>query len=281
MKLDFDLIKEWYNNPAVKFEMIRYTYNREVAFIVPYWLPEKYQKRSTRMFKIHSVQHLDFHYNISNMFKHKIPYNLYYSLAKYKTGIPNQEFYRYSVRDNKYWNDNNHKHIVEYDFLIDIDVKKSEDIMYAYDTAKSIIDLFDRTNTPYELRYSGMGFHIIIPHKYLPQNKGFIPKSKNSIYKFCQNIALELQKAYSEIIDIKIYDSRRVCKIPYSLSLYENNIYVCVPFKELRHFKKFDINNFTPDIWFRKVKKRGNYIFNNDGNILKLLEYLKLMDSIK
>ena len=85
---------KWYFIPKVKFNIIKYTKNRETALI-------SHDKAITlRMLKIHSVQHIDFHLKSLNWFKNK--WNMYYSLAEYKEGIPNQNF-NLAKRDNSEW----------------------------------------------------------------------------------------------------------------------------------------------------------------------------------
>jgi len=266
----------WYNRSDVKFEQIKYLKNREMAMLIPSWCSEEIKKGSIRMLKCHSVQHFDYiTKNGVRMWDKMLPYNFYYSLAKYKNGIPNQTF-NFSERDNTEWSKIHHSVMESYDFLIDIDAVSFDDIYHAHFSAGNIISYFNLKEVPFEVRFSGKGFHIVIPFRYFHE-KGysFEPKSKDSIYTIYSRIARKLSKKFSEMIDIGIYDSRRVCKLPFSLSLYEKFIYVCYPFRDLNEFDDFLLCKFELDNFGFAVKRDKIAVFNENGSIEPLLELIK------
>ncbi len=278
LNFDYDIIRGWYKTPPVKFEIIRSLYNREFALLVPKHKTDQLS-RSTRTLKVHSVQHLDVNLNAVEMFKRETYYNFYYSLAIYKNGIPNQTL-NFQERDNTDWKRNHHKEMVGYDWLIDIDAGDFDDVVFAYYSARNIKRLFDKLDVPYELRYSGMGFHFIIPYKYLPQDLSFNPDDDINIYRFLHDLTKKIHDQYSEMIDLKIYDSRRVCKIPYSLALYPDDALICHPFYSDEGFDNFkkkgcviykSLYNLRPMNYKYNLGFRGLHIFNKDGNITKLL----------
>ena len=59
--IDHKKIREWYNSSGVKFQIIKYTFNRECALLTPSFVKSSDLKKfSVRMLKIHSVNHIDF-----------------------------------------------------------------------------------------------------------------------------------------------------------------------------------------------------------------------------
>ena len=280
-KIHYSLIKQWYNLNSVKFELIKFLYNREFALLVPRLIEDKnIRKCSVRTLKVHSVQHLDFNLKCTDMFTKETPYCFYYSLANFKNGLPNQNL-NFAKRDNTEWNKNCYKEIIGYDYLIDIDAPDFDDLQFAYESAIDLKRIFDKLNVPYELRFSGMGFHFIIPYKYLPQDLTLNPHEKNNLYQFLTTLTSKLYKKYSELIDKSIYDSRRVCKIPYSLALYYNDAFVCSPFLSDEEFKNFKLYNYRPDKYPFSIERRGIKLFNEFGNLSSLLLKLNLNKYIK
>jgi len=272
--INFNPIQEWYYLPEVKFEMIRFNYNREFSMIIPSWAMYLYPKKSVRNLKCHTVQSLDFFYKYFKMFENGIPYNFYYSLAELKNGIYFRKCFKGGIEDvPKEWNFNDY--IIGYDFVLDIDVKDSKDILYAHETMIKVVEVFDKFNVPYDVRFSGMGFHIVISYKYMPKSYSLNPNDKNTIYKLYSSIAKKLYKKYSELVDKNIYDSRRVLKIPYSLSLYEDGYFMCCPLDKSQ-MDFFDINDYAPDKWKNKIKGRGVFLYNENGNISDFLKKFKI-----
>jgi hypothetical protein len=210
------------------------------------------------------------------MFEKQIPFNFYYSLARYSNGIPNQTF-NLSLRDNSGWVSSHYKEMIEYDFLIDVDSGDHSDIEYAWDSTKDIINYFDLLQVPYELRFSGMGFHIIVPYVYFPKYS-FNPKDNDNIYTLYSRIAKMLKERFSEMLDTTIYDSRRVCKLPFSLSIYEDGVYVCTPFLSRLDFDNFNLFNYRVDTVPCEditISKENRKIFNPEGHIKHLLSDLE------
>lgn len=283
-----ELLRNWYKRSDVKFQLIKYTFNREFALLVPSFIGDMkdsnsfgellYKKYSIRMLKCHNVQHLDYILNRGiRMFEKKIPFNFYYSLAKYRNGIPNQTF-NLSLRDNEEWAKMHHKEMIAYDFLIDVDSGTHEDIDYAHDTARRIIDYFDKLTVPYELRFSGMGFHIVIPYAYFHSSLlTFNPQDDNNIYQLYSRIAKMLKAKFSDMLDTGIYDSRRVCKIPYSLALYDDKVYMCSPLNDRKYFDDFflcdyEIKDNLPDCF--GITREDRKVYNLQGNVNGLLSEL-------
>ena len=273
-QLSYNLIYKWYSLASVKFEMIKHLYNREFSLLVPRFVDNPdIRKRSVRTLKAHNVQGLDFNLKAVNMFSKETPYCFYYSMAKYKNGLPTQ-ILNFVTRDNSEWTKNHYKEMISYDYLIDIDAPDFNDMQFAYNSASDIKDLFDKLNVPYELRFSGLGFHFIINYKYLPQDLTLNPHEENNLYQFLSNLTKLIFEECSEMVDKNIYDSRRLCKIPYSLALYKNDAFVCSPFLNDVEFNNFRLSNYNINDYSFIIKQRGIHLFNKDGSLdLLLLRY--------
>lgn len=271
-RLHYNIISQWYQLASVKFEMIKFMKYRESSFLVPSYMTSLYKHFNVRMLKIHSVQHLDIIRRALKIDTARKKMNLYYSLARYDGGIPNQSL-ALSKRDNEKWKNTHHNHINAYDFLLDIDSGNFIDLKWAYLSAKEIKKHFDLYDTPYELRFSGKGFHFIIPYSYFKHlNHNFIPHDDNSIYKFYSKFADTLHREFSEMTDKSIYDSRRLCKVPYSLAIYEDQYLICTPFKDDVEFDDFDIEDFKAENYKFVIRDRGTHIFNEYGSVDKVLK---------
>lgn len=285
MTMNNETIFKWYNNPAIKFEIIKSLFNRELAVINR---TNKDSKVTIRMLKCHNVQHYDFlqKFVIKQEYNNQL-FNYYYSLAKYRDGIPKQNWHL-QERNNQQWTKEHFKLMVSYDFLLDID-GNFEEMDYAYDSAKSIKNFLDSKKIPYELRFSGCGFHFIIPHRFLPQDLSMNPYyNGDNLYKYCARIAKFFYNDFSDLVDVNIYDSRRICKIPYSLSCYpdDDKAYLCFPMHSDHQFEAFylhflDYQIINPEI----IKKRGTYLFNapifGEENLSNLVMVKSIKESMK
>ncbi len=272
---------DWYWIPQIKFKIRNYTYRRETAFIAMNNVNSGSSRygRTVRMIKIHNVQHFDIWLKNMHISDDKKNFNLYYSLARYKNGIPNGSL-NLSERDFGNWNLDHWKEMEAYDFLLDIDAGNHEQMDFAYLSTDQIRLFFDKLNVPYYLRFSGMGFHFIIPYECFTKTKlllSFNPENENNIYNLYNQIAIKLHDIYSEMVDTGIYDSRRVTKIPYSLALYSNKNYLCYPFESDDEFMDFQLYQMLPNSKYLQIQnKNPEKLFNLNGNIFKLLKELKI-----
>lgn len=268
---------QWYTKPEVKFQLIKHTQGREFALLVAKGYP--HPERSTRYGRVHRVQDLDYFLWKRTRCMVKVRYtatNLYYSLAVYDGGMPFNNGFQ--PLDKAKWTREAHTKMTEYDFLLDIDAGDHTEMGLARLSAIVIIDQFNKHDVPYKLRFSGKGFHILIPYRYFGHlNRSFVPLSQNSIYRLYAQIARALHDEHSQMIDLAIYDSRRVVKLPFSLAIYPDEIYVCTPIDGLKGLKGFRIDEHTPG------KLRGRFpikgynepVHNLGGNIGYLLEIAK------
>jgi len=275
--IDYSQLRKWYGSLSVLYEMFPYLKKREFALLVPSFLGNhKVYKTSTRMLKCNNVQQIKYNLERLKWGERNLPYNFYYSLAKYGDGIPVQSFnYAQRKENNKNWTAEHWKHITGYDYLIDVDSPDQENIAHAHQSARMLKNFFNQLNVPYEFRFSGCGFHFVIPSMYLPE-LSFNPHKEHNIYKFLSKVSKKLLERFSEMIDVNIYDSRRLCKIPYSLAIYEQGNYVCHPFLDKGEFDNFYLNDLDPLIYPMKYNllRRGGHVFNRDGNFENLYNYI-------
>lgn len=259
-------VQWYYSNFNVQYYFLHYLNNREFAFF-----PAKTKYSDNRMTKrnlrVHNIQGFQFWLNRMHFFDSKnINYNcvnFYYSLATFKNGLPMTDPKNISLTvDKAEWNANAYKEIVAYDMVIDIDSGTHEEIDFAIDSAKMIKRLFDSYKIPYYLRFSGMGFHFVIPYRFFPLILSLNPHDKTNIYSYMSKIGDMMHDDLSELVDLGVYDSRRVLKIPYSLAIYENETYLCQPIND---FKKFDINGMRLGAWDKNFK--CDALHNPDGNL--------------
>ena len=271
-----DLVRKYYYRLDVQYEIVKQLKNRESAILIPSWETNpNIKKKSVRNLKIHSVQYFQIAIKKLNYITSQVLelFNLYNSVGVYRTGVPFTELYL-GDRDCSDWNKNHHKEMVAYDFFLDIDAGSHGDIGHALKSCVMICDYLTVLDCPFSVRFSGKGFHLIIPHQYFDkQFNDFDPVSDNSIYKLYVKIAKYLSDKFSEMIDLSIYDSRRVCKVAYSLSHYVQKTYVCWSFNNLNELETFELENYNLiNMIDKNIRDRGINIFNKDGDTKKLIK---------
>ena len=206
------------------------------------------------------------------------PYNIYHSVAKYIVGIPNQtlNFYDKSRSEvNQDWKGGtHHKNIYTYDFVVDIDAPSHDYMDIALESAKKLHKFYMYHGIPHEIRFTGMGFHFIVPDCG-GWTKDYSPDLLNSLYRQFTQLAILLHNNISEMIDLKIYDSRRVVKCPYTLSIYDDKAYLCWTFMTTLELVDFDYNlmEIKKPLDFSKIiKSRGTFMFNQGCDSTKILD---------
>ena len=114
-----------------------------------------------------------------------------------------------------------------------------------FDKLKSEVSLLksamDMYSVPYQLRFTGSGFTIIVGDRYLPN----LPKLKDKI-ELCLHLASELKTIFNlTSLDISsIYTPRRIWKIPYSYDIKTDNI--ALPLDDYQ-FENFNFDMVNPN----------------------------------
>ena len=222
-QVNFLNYRKWYDRLEVIYEMMRQVRNREIAVINPFKKQE-----AIRMIRINNAQQFTDVMKWINADKR--PWNWYMSLASYKEGIPLQTF-NMEQRDNKEWNSTHWKSIDNFDFLIDFDCDDHDGVSFCQQDVLAVSALLN--TVPHSVRYSGMGYHIMVPGQYMPKAT-YDPDAKNNYFDMLRDILVSLKRNHSDFIDTGCHDPRRVAKIPYSLALYEDDNYVCWPMRTVR-----------------------------------------------
>ncbi len=238
---------EYYRNDSVLYKIIRYLYNREFALITSKVSENEIKNHiAERNLRCHNVQGLNYLIRWYDVISNKI--NLYYSLAEYKHGLP-LRFLGDKERDFEVtsdWNKNHWKEMIHYDFLIDIDAKNQQQMKGALYTAMKLRDMLIKNRGRFEVRFSGRGFHFIILNDFYKDLKDpFKPNTDINIFTKYRKLADKFNQI-SEQIDVNIYDSRRLVKVPYSLAFYDDGAFVCCPVTTLENFDRnyYKLENF-------------------------------------
>jgi len=262
---EYQKFESWYVTASIKFEIVKYTKNKEFVLLVPKHCKHHY--RNTRALRCHNVQHLDFLlWKLMKCNKDKQIFQIYYSLAKYVDGIPKFGA-NLKERNTSDWTKNHWKRITGFDCFIDIDAGDHTEIDLAHESTKIIKNYLDKYSVPYKIRFSGCGFHIIIPYAYF-KNLGyhFNPLEDGNIYDFYNSISHEFYNKFSEMVDTNLSDCRRIIKCPYTLAFYENKCFVCMPLTD-DEFNNFTLESMKPQYWLGRVRGRVEQIrhsINND-----------------
>ena len=241
--LNFEKLMKYYNDDDNINSIIQFLEHRETALIVSKGYPEQNQ-RSCRNIRLESVR--DFKWWILRWsgFADKVTmYNLYHSMAIYKYGIPRLPS-RYVERKplQQQWAINHWKQIEDYDCLIDIDAPTHELMPMAKEDAIKIMQYLDDKKYKYQIRFSGCGFHFIIPSEEF-NNDDFDPYSTNSVYDDMRKLVQHLYDNYTEFIDTGVIDSRRVCKIPNTIAIYHQKTYMCKVLKK-EQLENFELKDY-------------------------------------
>lgn len=259
----------WYYNNAVQWEIFKMTKDdREMAFLSPSWVNvDELRGFQYRAMHNYSVQGLD--YNFKNKFtgfptaaNAHLVYNVFYSMAKFKGGVPTF----HNKDEAEEWKKIAWKSIYSYDLLVDIDAPSHKHMGFALESCFHVKSIFDKYDIPYDIRFTGKGFHIVVPGTAV-QFEHFEPRKEGSAYGKAADVLRYLHDVVGEFIDFGIADSRRVCKVPYSLAFYENDFAVCWPLtlKEMNHFNYKDFMNQNAVGLLPSIKNRGLFMFNKEN----------------
>jgi len=126
---------------------------------------------------------------------------------------------------------------------------------------------------PHIIKFSGKGFHIIVPHINFDVQDLDNCQDENT-YTMFSRIAHKLKKLCS-YVDTSIYDPRRLSKMPHSLALYKDHAYVSdwiYSEDELINFslKQYELGTYPIKTHFPKIK-----YFGEKSDIKELINYGK------
>lgn len=231
-------IRRFYTDYAVQHKLIRYLYNRELCLISP----KGWGSFVVRNLRVHNTQSFQFYLNFLRMFRDPMhSYNLYYSMAKFDKGIPFRNTKSGNLKEDfTQWNRDCKRLISSYDMLIDIDAGTFGDIGLALESAMLVRKRLLSDGIAFYQRFSGMGFHLVAPYRQF--GAGCLdPDGETNIYQAMKERAQNLHDTCSEMIDVNIYDCRRVAKLPYTVAIYGRQDMVCAPVNDL---DSFDVGDY-------------------------------------
>lgn len=266
-------MQNWYSRKYLLYEIFfSGMQDRETAVLVPKTFMNTVELRGIRYLRIAGTDGL--RYMLERMACYKsqnTPMNVYYSLAKYKEGLPVMSpVLHFRKKDIEQWRDKMNSMIVSYDCLIDIDSPDHAHMGYAKETAGDITRLLNKFKVPYYLRFSGMGYHIVIPYDafyHLDIHMNPEEDVDRSVYTLFNTITDRLNDKFSEMVDTGLHDSRRILKVPYTLSMYADGCFVCWPFNSRSEFLEKSWKDFLVDrrgnfAGEEKIFRRGQKLFN-------------------
>jgi len=258
--------KEWYENTVVQYEIIRFTKNKECAMLTKEITQELWKSR--RHMRIHNTQGL--RYNIwKYATSRNLHHNLYTTVAVYKNGFPLTDHTNY-YDVKREWKEIHEKEITSFPLFIDIDGNDTgASFGFVRLSMQKIHEYFNNNDVPHQIRYSGMGYHIIVPTDDL--KKSFLTSDEDNIYKTHLKICTRLNEEISELIDLRIFDSKRLIKTPYSLAVYDEEMFVCLPLIENKEIYEMLPKDFRANNWIGFIKKRGTKLFNPNGSIKNIM----------
>ena len=267
-------VPKYYSNVGVQYRIIYQTFNREFTFAYPKGHEEGQTLKG--VYRVHNTQHFEW------IMKNKVriedrDMNLFTSIARYQNGVP----YRHGGDIPNDWLPNSFKEIEAIDCFIDIDSSPLEhDAAWLKAVILSTQFVTQRLNElecPFELRFSGKGFHIVIPFRAFLMNKErqFYPKDKDFIMKTYQKIGQYFKQECTELIDFRVIQRLAKIKIPFTIAHYPSAKYVCTPIQHLAELEFFKLEDYTPQAVFNRINKypvKNQKVFNPTGNAIKLLE---------
>lgn len=264
-----DYIK-WYSNRHLHYLIALPSRLREFSILAS--SKEERTFKNTRNLRCHRPQDLQFFWRALRIIKDKLYMNFYHSICRYERGVPPVALNQW--RDMTEWNLTCREHIIDYPFLIDIDCDSHDQMEQAKEGARKIlIDLLEKKHNGIFLSLSGMGFHILVPMEQMTKNREFDDRKPNNIYDEYKKKAREYHDKFCGMVDLNIYDHRRLMKCPYSLAVYDDCMVVAHPFSSstIEEFLNFDLNRY----------KIENYVLTNNTIILPLIKWQTEKDRLQ
>ena len=255
-------IDTWYSKPEVQELISNICLKREIAF----GDPDKKVKMSRHWQSNHPTQ-INFLLTQHYMFgKEKLRKNMYMSINKYKW-MPK----RYKTNDptRNWWENESNGFIGTVEWWIDIDASSHNDIYKAqYQAIECYRDLQAIGYDPY-VQFSGMGFHIMVTPFIIDfEDWELIGRfNKGNIWNLIKRKMKAYKRDYS-LIDMAIYDDRRLIKCPFTVVRYEDEHYMCWPLtkQELYDFK---LENYSLKNIDRFIELIGTNEYKNNPLIYK------------
>lgn len=264
---------KWYNDRMIQFAICKHVYERTVDYIMPRPLAEETgtKRRGIRYRRIRKpdalIHDLDF-FELRDK-----PYNFYCSAAIVTPEFPLISLdFKKEQEDREYINENWDRWVVSYDFVLDFDAEKNEEIegddtfngealQAAWKDCNAVKVFFDELKIPYWLMYSGnKGFNIRVDGKIMRD-----VMAKHEQLEAYQRLAGWLSNELElSTLDESVYTDKRVFKIPYSVA--RRNMLVALPLSD-DQFNSFDERSMSVEAVKREVRLFNRGLLQRPGGV--------------
>lgn len=261
-----EIVKNWYGNIPVLFEMVKCMQDRETSFLGG--------NVNVRCIKAHKVEFLQKNFDGFRFFEN--PKNIYVSVATLKQEWCLKPFsFIPDVRRKEYeeFNKSFDTYVTGYDFVMDFDNpnKDKGDLDEGFKVVMSecfeIKEIFDDYKIPYVLKSSGSGIHFEV------KSEDTIDLPLKEKVEFFKKLAKAIRDFFDfQTIDLNIYDIRRIWKVPYSLDVKTGN--VCLPLTD-EQFNTLKLSDLTPE------KVLGSVVIKNRGTLRRIGDNKAFMNMCK
>lgn len=280
-------ILTWYSQEEILYEIVKIHKYCETVFMkkgINRYSNQKNIKiyKPVRWLKCFNVEFLKRNFDFYSFFKY--PHNLFHSLAKYDnmpmfSFKPSEKF-----KQQKQWLENYKKHIMSFDYGIDIDSHDGNDFD-CYKYAKKVKRILDDSKIGYSLKNTASGFHFTIPYENLPL-KQLKKKSRffqiSNVSEFCKLVTLDIDEQVKShnAIDKSVSDLKRFWASEYSVKIKKVNDIVCLPMSD-EMFEKFKPKDYYLKNVLKKVedgelaiRDRGLLQRKQKGDFMRMVEGL-------
>jgi len=277
--------QDYYKKTYILFELAKAAKGREIAL-----LPNKHNVEglkegiSVRNIKGWSINYLISNFNAFELYGKN--FNIYFSVATFKQD--KYPTFSYAVSQRKTQQEEfvnafvkNPKDFLEaYDIFLDVD---AHDFNTGCKQTRAIIEYFKEYNIPVHVNPSGGkegGFHVRVDYEHF---KNYLSPVKMALLG--KEIALDLIDLKDvDDLDWKLFDLRRVCKIPYSLVYDGKGWNVVLPLTQ-EQFSRLSPETYKLPNVSREVtlKERGlcEWTYDKPPNIKKFLADYRYLERIK
>lgn len=270
--IDFFHLEHYYKSKEFREAIYPYVTRREIAFLPAKQITEEQHDNipQIRNCQITNKTGITFLADFLKYTTRHRAFCWYMSLAQYRNGLPKaklgwkykdqrrEELDQWYAKDNKGINQSM-KDITYYEYVIDIDPPDHSkySIEAMINTAQNLRDQLKKEGHTFFIVFSGMGFHFYIKDN--QQEYSYIPHSPNEIYREMHRRASHYESQISEFIDCRLYDNRRLIKIPYSISIYGRLMYQSRPLSTPEELDTFELENYSFN--HRRIKFDKPYIY--------------------
>lgn len=236
----------YYKNYQVEWELVKAMKNREVVF-----MDGKDNRKIIRGIFINHPEQLRKAFEIFGFYRKNE--NIYISVAKYNhIPIFTPNLSKRSEFTNLWFRNEAKKEFVNYDLLLDIDIRKQTRFTEIKKKTLLLLRALHRYEVPFYFYPSGTGFHIIIPAELVN-----FPREKHKL----------LIKEFQEKLEYDFIDSNgignltKIRKCPYSLV----DDRICLPIDNYEHFLnwyQYDLTDSNDHLFTTNFRNRGLKIIN-------------------